>query len=51
MDNKTEMIKLNILKVDSGHFTIKPNKIKKVRVKNNIKEHSYCKIEDKIEDR
>ena len=49
--NKIEMIKLNNLKVDSGYFTTKPKKIKKVRVKNNIRKHNYCKVEDKIEDK
>lgn len=50
MDNKIEMIKLNNLKVDSGHFTTKPKK-RRVKVKKAIKEYNYYKSEDKIENK
>ena len=50
MDNKIEMIKLNNLKADSGHFTTKPKK-RRVKVKKVKKEYNYYKSEDKIEDK
>ena len=50
MDNKIEMIKLNNLKADSGHFTTKPKK-RRVKVKKAIKEYNYYKSEDKIENK
>lgn len=53
MDNKIEMIKLNNLKADSGHFTTKPKKrrVKVKKVKKAIKEYNYYKSEDKIENK
>ena len=53
MDNKIEMIKLNNLKADSGHFTTKPKKrrVRVKKVKKAIKEYNYYKSEDKIENK
>lgn len=50
MDNKIEMIKLNNLKADSGHFTTKPKK-RRVKVKKATKEYNYYKSEDKVENK